>query len=274
MSRRVFDLITSAGGVAVVVVLVIAGGLLTWGHSFVNSNVHNQLAQQEIYFPPKAAFDHAKPGTGVTPAMIPSVSQYAGQQLLTGAQAKAYSDHFIAVHLSEMPYGGVYSKISAAALAKPTDPKLAALKADIVPGNHPARPAARSLRILDRRTDHALGRDRIIPRRSIHVSPRRPRVLARHAHSRRNRDARAQGSPRRLTHPHPTTTHPMPTPPGVGIDASNAGPTHTWDPSVAVVVYGSSTIRAATRPASTSAIASLTWSSGRVSRITRVLPAA
>ena len=47
-----------------------------------------------------------------------------------------------------------------------------------------------------------------------------------------------------------------------------------WDPSVAVVVYGSSTIRAATRPASTSAMASLTWSSGRVSRITRVLPAA
>ena len=47
-----------------------------------------------------------------------------------------------------------------------------------------------------------------------------------------------------------------------------------WDPSVAVLVYGSSTIRAATRPASTSAMASLTWSSGRVSRITRVLPAA
>ena len=46
-----------------------------------------------------------------------------------------------------------------------------------------------------------------------------------------------------------------------------------WDPSVAVV-YGSSTIRAATRPASTSAMASFTWSSGRVSRITRVLPAA
>ena len=78
---------------------------------------------------PKAAFDHAKPGTEITPAMIPSVSQYAGQQLLTGPQAKAWSDHFIAVHLSEMPYGGVYSKISAAALAKPNDPKLAALKA-------------------------------------------------------------------------------------------------------------------------------------------------
>ena len=35
--------------------------------------------------------------------------------------------------------------------------------------------------------------------------------------------------------------------------------------------YGSSTIRAATRPASTSAMASFTWSSGPVSPITRVL---
>jgi len=44
MSRKVFDILASTGGVVVVVVLVIAGGLLTWGHSFVNSNVHNQLA--------------------------------------------------------------------------------------------------------------------------------------------------------------------------------------------------------------------------------------
>jgi hypothetical protein len=36
----------------------------------------------QIYFPPKAAFDHPKAGTEITPAMIPSVSKYAGQQLL------------------------------------------------------------------------------------------------------------------------------------------------------------------------------------------------
>jgi len=117
MSRKVFDIITSAGGVAVVVALVVAGGLLTWGHSFVNTNVHNQLAQQQIYFPPKAAFDHPKAGTEITPSMIPSVSKYAGQQLLTGEQAKTYADDFIAVHLSEMPYGGVYAKLSTAARA-------------------------------------------------------------------------------------------------------------------------------------------------------------
>jgi hypothetical protein len=88
MSRKVFDIIASAGGVAVVLTLVVAGGLLTWGHSFVSSNVHSQLAQQQIYFPPKAAFEHPKAGTEITPSMIPSVSQYAGQQLLTGEQAK------------------------------------------------------------------------------------------------------------------------------------------------------------------------------------------
>jgi hypothetical protein len=128
MSRKVFDKLTSAGGVVAVVVLVVAGGLLTWGHSFVNSNVHDQLAQQQISFPSNAAFAHAKAGTEITPSMIPSVSQFAGQQLLTGPQAEAYANHFIAVHLAEMPYGGVYSKVSAAAIAAPTNAKLAALK--------------------------------------------------------------------------------------------------------------------------------------------------
>ena len=129
MSRRIFDILTSAGGVAVVIVLVIAGGLLTWGHNFVTSNVRDQLSQQQISFPPAAAFAHAKAGTGITPSMIPTVSQYAGQQMLTGQQAKIYANNFIAVHLSEMPYGGVYSKISAAAIAAPTNTKLTALKA-------------------------------------------------------------------------------------------------------------------------------------------------
>jgi hypothetical protein len=127
MSRKVFDKLTSAGGIVAVVVLLVAGGLLTWGHSFVNSNVHSQLAQQQISFPPQAAFAHAKAGTEITPSMIPSVSQYAGQQLLTGAQAKVYANNFIAVHLSEMPYGGLYSKVSAASLAAPKNTQLAGL---------------------------------------------------------------------------------------------------------------------------------------------------
>jgi hypothetical protein len=128
MKRRTFDMLLSAGGLVVVAVLIVAGSLLTWGTHYINSNVHNQLAAQQIFFPPAAAFAHAKAGTEITPSMIPSVSQYAGQQLTSGAQAEAYADHFIAVHLSEMPYGGVYAKASAAALA---NPKSAAIAADV-----------------------------------------------------------------------------------------------------------------------------------------------
>ena len=128
MRRTVFDVLTSAVGLVLVVVLLVAGGLLMWGYSYDHNNVHNQLAAQDIFFPSKAAFEHPVAGSEITAAMIPAVSKYAGQQLLTGPQAEAYADHFIAIHLSEMPYGGVYSKISTAARAEPTNTKLAALE--------------------------------------------------------------------------------------------------------------------------------------------------
>jgi hypothetical protein len=130
MRRKVFDLLVSMGGVMMVVVLAAAGGLLTWAWTYTNSTVHNQLAVQKIYFPPKAAFAHPKAGTEITPSMIPTVSQYAGQQVLTGPQAEVYANDFIAVHLSEMPYHGVYATISAAArAAKPGSAQAATLTA-------------------------------------------------------------------------------------------------------------------------------------------------
>ena len=58
--------------------------------------------------------------------MIPSVSQYAGQQLLTGQQAEAYANHFIAVHLQEIGAGKTYSQLSAASMANPSNTALAA----------------------------------------------------------------------------------------------------------------------------------------------------
>jgi hypothetical protein len=58
--------------------------------------------------------------------MIPSVSQYAGQQLLTGQQAEAYADHFIAVHVAEAGGGKTYSQLSTESLAQPDNAKLAA----------------------------------------------------------------------------------------------------------------------------------------------------
>ncbi|MFC1413232.1 hypothetical protein ACEZCY_28920 [Streptacidiphilus sp. N1-12] len=120
MRRKVFDVLASIGGFALVLMLLIAGGLALWGYSFADSSVHSQLAQQQIAFPAKGSTELSSPKIG------PYLDQYAGQQLTTGSQAKAYADHYIAVHLSEMPYGGVYSQVSSAARANPTNAALTA----------------------------------------------------------------------------------------------------------------------------------------------------
>jgi len=125
--RRNSRFVLSTAGFAVAVILLAVGGLTLWGSAYVHNTVQGQLASQQIYFPPKAAFAHAKAGTEITPSMIPSVSQYAGEQLLTGQQAEAYADHFIAVHISNMSGGKTYSQLSAESLAQPDNTKLAGL---------------------------------------------------------------------------------------------------------------------------------------------------
>jgi hypothetical protein len=118
MRRRTFDLILTGVGLVLTIVLLVAGILLTWGYSFAHNQVHDQLAAQQIYFPP-AGSDALK-----DPKIGPYLNQYAGQQLTTGKQAQAYADHFIAVHLSEVANGQTYAQVSAAALKDPTNTTL------------------------------------------------------------------------------------------------------------------------------------------------------
>ena len=121
-------------GFALSAILLVAGGLLLWGSTYTHNMVHNQLAAQQIFFPPKAAFAHPKAGTEITPSMIPSVSQYAGQQLVTGQQAQSYADNFIAVHITNMTGGKTYAQLSAASLAQPNNTKLAGQVATVFKG--------------------------------------------------------------------------------------------------------------------------------------------
>ena len=120
------SLLPAIAGFATAAILLVAGGLLLWGSTYVHNTVQGQLAAQQIYFPPQAAFAHPKVGTEITPSMVPSVSQYAGQQLVTGQQAESYADNFIAVHIANMTGGQTYAQLSSKALANPNDTKLAA----------------------------------------------------------------------------------------------------------------------------------------------------
>jgi hypothetical protein len=119
MRRKTLDMLMTAGGAVLIVVLLVAGGLGLWGYSFANSNVHNQLVEQQITFPPAAAFAHPVAGTEITPSMVGTVSKYAGQQMTTGAQAEVYADDFIAVHIQEIGGGLSYAQLSAKAMALP-----------------------------------------------------------------------------------------------------------------------------------------------------------
>jgi len=102
--RSSFDKLISWTGIIVAVVLLFAGGLLVWASSFATSNVHDQLAAQQITMPVAAAL--------TTPTMQAQLTQYAGQELTTGAQAKAYADYYIQAHMNEQASGRTYSQVS------------------------------------------------------------------------------------------------------------------------------------------------------------------
>ena len=119
MRRRTFDILVSSTGMVLAIVLLVAGGLLYWGYSFANNSVHDQLAAQKIFFPPKGSQALAPPEIGR------HLNQYAGQQLVNGAQAQSYADHFIAVHLKEAAGGKTYAQVSSLALQNPNDATLA-----------------------------------------------------------------------------------------------------------------------------------------------------
>jgi len=132
--RRNSHFVLVIAGFAAAVLLAVAGGLLLWGSAYVHNTVQNQLAAQQIYFPAASAFAHPKAGTEITPNMIPSVSQYAGEQLLTGQQAEAYADHFIAQHITDMTGGKTYSQLSAESMAQPNNTQLTGLVATVFKG--------------------------------------------------------------------------------------------------------------------------------------------
>ena len=125
MNRKTFDKLASALGLMLAILLVVAGGLLTWGANFTSNEVKSQLSAQKITMP--GATGNPKDNA----ATVKFFKENAGKQMTTGKQAQMYADHFIAFHLTNIGGGKTYSELSgqemgvAAQLAK--TPKDAAL---------------------------------------------------------------------------------------------------------------------------------------------------
>ena len=121
MNRSVLDRLVSAIGAVVGIVLLAAAGLLFYAHGY----IHDQVSRAA-----DAAADQLPGGrqqglTSLPAADQAAIEQYAGQTMTTGAQAKAFADHYIKVHLAEVAGGQTYSQVSAKAQADPTNQQLA-----------------------------------------------------------------------------------------------------------------------------------------------------
>ena len=130
MKRRTIDRIVSLIGIGLSVFLFVAASLLNWGYSFADKSVTEQLAAQRISFP-AADSDSFK---NLADEDRAAIEPFAGMQLTTGEQAKAYADHYIGAHVKGIAGGKTYSEVSGAALAasaaSKADPTNTALAAE------------------------------------------------------------------------------------------------------------------------------------------------
>lgn len=116
MDRKAWDQMVSTAGAVVAVVLIVLGGLAIFGGNFGRDNVRDRLTPEHISFPPLAA---------MTPEERVEVGDFAGQQVVNGDQAEAFS-RYIGGHLQFVNDGKTYSETSAAAREEGLDPDTAA----------------------------------------------------------------------------------------------------------------------------------------------------
>lgn len=101
VTRRRIDRVLIGLGVAVAAVLVVAGGLLTWGSNFAEDYVGDELAAQNISFPDAAALEEEGRGDLVG---------FAGERVTTGEHAEAYAS-YIAGHVANIGGGQTYADL-------------------------------------------------------------------------------------------------------------------------------------------------------------------
>jgi hypothetical protein len=123
---------------AIMVVVLTGAAVFAYGlGTFTTTQIHDELAAQQIYFP---SADQIKTGGALDPAKFPQeIRDQAGNQVTDGNQARIYANDFLGEHLQGVAGGATYAtigkKISAAnaelAAASKTDPNYATLQANV-----------------------------------------------------------------------------------------------------------------------------------------------
>ncbi|MEO6122140.1 MAG: hypothetical protein ABIR32_00415 [Ilumatobacteraceae bacterium] len=101
LPRRTIDTLLISLGVLATIVLIISGGLLTWGHNFSADYVSSELGSQNISFPDAAA---------LTAEGRTDLLDFAGQKLDTGDEAEAYAS-YINGHLEGIADGATFADL-------------------------------------------------------------------------------------------------------------------------------------------------------------------
>jgi hypothetical protein len=92
--RSTLDKLISGTGLLLAGVLLVAGGLLTWANVFIGDQVEEQLLAQDIVMPEGPGLE------GLPDKDVNALEEFAGSPMDTGAEARAYADHYIQAHMN------------------------------------------------------------------------------------------------------------------------------------------------------------------------------
>ena len=101
LKRRTIDSVLIAFGAVLTAALLVAGALLTWGANFADDYVGDELASQNITFPPAAALEEEGRDDLV---------KYGDEFVNTGKEAEAYAS-VIDGHLAGIADGATYADL-------------------------------------------------------------------------------------------------------------------------------------------------------------------
>lgn len=114
MRRKTLDLLLNWVGVLFIAIFLVACFGMLIGYNFTSSQVRSQLVEQKVFFPVKGQLDYQD-------LVKANITQYAGKQVVTGAEAQLFANKIIAVDTAAISGGKTYAELSAASMANPSN---------------------------------------------------------------------------------------------------------------------------------------------------------